>query len=87
MSRFDYIQYDQLSQDEQSSFKQSFVSLESVILKKIKSASTGLEQEYWEHSLKALEVSYAWIGKAIKTNQSTRNGPGKTYKQEARVNS
>jgi len=68
MSRFDYIKYDQKSQDTQAVLKKHFESIEKILDEDL---PTGLEKEL---AIMKLEEAYMWVGKAIKNEQISRLG-------------
>ncbi len=68
MSRFDYVKYDAISQDQQESFKQQAIALESQLDCYPDSREKSL-------ALTALEEFYMWTGKLIRNNQIIRRVP------------
>lgn len=67
MSRFDYIKYDELSQDQQRILKDKFEALELEIdlLPLGRGKATAITK---------LEEAYMWVGKAIRDYQIVRTG-------------
>lgn len=65
-SRFDYVRYDQESQDKQRVFKDHVEELDRMI-------STLECPRSTEYAIKALEECYMWVGKALRNEQLKRN--------------
>jgi len=78
MSRFDYVKYDDLANEQQQYFKQSVSNLELAIdsLKSPRAKALAITK---------LEEVYMWVGKAIRDDQIARNGSAEL--QEKRNNS
>lgn len=78
-SRFDYVKYDDLAQQQQMSFKEICQVLEKHVndLKSPRAKALALTK---------LEELYMWIGKAIRDDQIDRNH-GNTKLQEERTDS
>ena len=68
MSRFDFIEYDDISIQQQVNFKDQFTK----IVNDIEAISTG-NQRASLIALVKLEECYMWVGKAIRDNQVIRN--------------
>ena len=68
MSRFDFIQYDNISMERQVNFKEQFTKLAN----EIEIISTGNERASLIALIK-LEECYMWVGKAICDDQIRRN--------------
>lgn len=68
MSRFDYIKYDQQSQNTQQTLKKHFEAIEKVLCEDL---PVGLEKDL---AMMKLEEAYMWVGKAIKEEQIGRLG-------------
>lgn len=68
MSRFDFIQYDDISIQRQINFKDQFTK----IANEIEAISTGNERASLIALVK-LEECYMWVGKAIRDDQIIRN--------------
>lgn len=66
MNRFDYVKYDDESQDKQKIFKDHVEELERMV-------STLECPRSTEYAIKALEEAYMWIGKALRNEQIKRN--------------
>lgn len=77
-SRFDYVQYDERATQLQARAKQLCTELEGVINETAAGRAGSL-------ALTNLEVTYMWIGKAIRDNQIARGDPAPL--QESRSNS
>ena len=67
MSRFDYVRYDDIAQNEQNLAKEVCTSLEKLIDVLGKGRAQAL-------AITKLEECYMWIGKAIRDEQIKRNG-------------
>lgn len=67
MSRFDYVKYDDLANEQQSNFKRICTMLEFEIDKLKSSRDKALAHT-------KLEECYMWLGKAIRDDQISRNG-------------
>lgn len=76
MSRFDYIQYDEIAVEQQSRVRDRFVKLEEFIapLKEGRAKSLVLTH---------LEIAYMWVGKAIRDEQVERTGVSEELKQRS----
>ncbi len=68
MSRFDYIKYDQKSQDTQQILKKHFEAIEKVLDEDL---PEGAEKTL---AIRKLEEAYMWTGKAIRNEQISRLG-------------
>lgn len=79
-SRFDYVRYDDLAMDQQSSFKLQFIFLETCIESLVSPRAKAI-------AITKLEECYMWVGKAIRDDQIERNGYEATELQEGRNNS
>jgi len=71
INRFDFIEYDDLSREQQLNFKNQFIK----IANDIEAISTGNERSSLIALVK-LEECYMWVGKAIRDNQIIRKGNG-----------
>lgn len=79
MSRFDYVKYDEQACKKQEVFKEKFVTLAELVEQNLK---PGRAQSL---VLTKLEESYMWVGKAVRDEQTLRNGACEL--QEERGNS
>lgn len=79
MSRFDYVQYDDVAYNQQASAKFVCSTLESFIDQNLKSPRAKAL------AMTKLEECYTWIGKAIRDDQIARGAPAPL--QEDRTNS
>ena len=68
MSRFDYIKYDEKSQQTQQILKKHFESIEKVLMEDL---PDGAEKTL---ALRKLQEAYMWTGHAIKEEQIARLG-------------
>lgn len=75
MSRFDYVRYDKVSQEQQAQAKQSVRELEDLIffLNSEPSIKNALTQPA-QHAMQHLEECYMWIGKMVRDSQAGRGG-------------
>ena len=78
MSRFDYVEYDELAVWRQKTAKELFMNISSIV----ESYEISRPQSI---ALTKLEEAYMWIGKAIRDDQIARNNSVKP--QEQRTNS
>lgn len=78
MSRFDYVQYDELAATVQANLKEQFQSIENTLCTLADGRAKAL-------ALTKLEEAYMWAGKAIRDEQIARNGAAAL--QEHRNNS
>lgn len=78
-NRFDYVKYDEQAQRQQEIFKDLVMVLERKIWSLLQ---PGRARNF---AITKLEETYMWIGKAIRDEQVTRNGPAPL--QEERTNS
>lgn len=67
MSRFDYVKYDDIANEQQASMKDTVTMLEFEIEKLKSPRAKAL-------AITNLEQVYMWIGKAIRDDQIARNG-------------
>jgi hypothetical protein len=65
MSRFDYVQYDEIAKVQQAVYKELFSTLED----SVKGLSPGRATSL---ILTKLEEAYMWVGKAIRDDQIAR---------------
>lgn len=77
--RFDYVAYDDRSQEIQAGLKELFKDVEEVLELAIKSPRAKALV------MTKLEETYMWVGKAIRDDQIARNGTAEL--QEQRSNS
>jgi hypothetical protein len=77
VSRFDYVRYDEVSQDMQEAAKEAVQEVELVINLLPEGRAKSL-------ALTKLEECYMWIGKAVRDLQITSNGTAEL--QEERKN-
>lgn len=64
--RFDYVKYDEQATKQQAEFKQKFQELEAM-------AETLQEGRAKSLVMTHLEITYMWVGKALRDEQITRN--------------
>lgn len=67
MSRFDYVKYDEDSENPQLEAKTDFIAIAEKIENLGPSRAASL-------ALTKLEEAYMWVGKAIRDNQIARSG-------------
>ncbi len=64
--RFDYVKYDAQAMIQQSAFKEKFQELENMAENLKDGRAKSLVMTY-------LEITYMWVGKALRDEQITRN--------------
>lgn len=67
MGRFDYVQYDEKSQQQQQNFKDAFTDIDTLMDLIPEGRAKSL-------ALTKLEEAYMWVGKAIRDEQIKRKG-------------
>lgn len=67
MSRFDYVKYDDIANEQQIAFKKKAQELEALIDQLVGGRARSL-------AFTSLEETYMWIGKAIRDEQIDRGG-------------